>query len=154
MEAFLRTRAQPNVSKGWSHPTNLQRQNWSQTLLTRETGYSFISLRALSVSPATTRASRQNDEGSRTKRPCPRLRARQILLTTSCWMGGVFPSFQFADSVLNITAKRGSASLTGSVWLPAKKLPQVVKRSVEIWASGCATFQFFLASSPLSIVPY
>src|SRR5216683_7713449 len=51
---------QPNVSKPWSHSTNLQRQNWSQTLLTRGTEYDFTSLRALSASPATTRASRKN----------------------------------------------------------------------------------------------
>ena len=51
---------QPNVSKRWSHSTNLQRQNWSQTLLTRGTEYDFTSLRALSASPPTIRASRKN----------------------------------------------------------------------------------------------
>ena len=44
----------------WSHSTNLQRQNWSQTLLTRGTEYDFTSLRALSASPPTIRASRKN----------------------------------------------------------------------------------------------
>src|ERR1700737_4828956 len=52
----------PNVSKGWSHSTNLQRQNWPQTLLTNETGYNFTSLRTLSVSPPTIRALRKNSD--------------------------------------------------------------------------------------------
>jgi hypothetical protein len=60
MGFFPSTIGKPNVSEGWPHSTNLQRHNWSQTLLTKGTGYNSTSLRALSVSPATTRDSRKS----------------------------------------------------------------------------------------------
>jgi len=46
--------------QGLIHSTKLQRQNCSQSPVTKVTGYGFTSLRTLSASPATTRASRKN----------------------------------------------------------------------------------------------
>jgi hypothetical protein len=68
------------------------------------------------------------------------------------------------DRLVSDTARLGPFAITkfivqqrepDRIGLAAREeLPQLVKPAVEIWASGCATFQFFLASSPLSIVPY